>query len=283
MRSKRLDGVISPHQSCRKWPSLLGESVVMAPVSKKSIRVWLSAFVLVMGLAGIPSSMAAGVEGDYLYKVSLVRAAPGKLLELIEMIKANQPAGREDEAGDLGPFVMRHSQGDQWDLLLMYPAGDYGRYFAEERNVARAAASAFRTRFNALAAFKEDMFAFGPELDLVRSAFAENGLYHVEIFNALPGKHEELLEERRMENAYLIGIGKRPNMIWRVDQGSDADSFTIGFYTSLQDYAAPAAVTDSEERNRIAIEAGFEGREYIGTYLRELISRHHDTLAVSVH
>lgn len=254
----------------------------MVAVSKKALRFWLSAFGVVMGLAGIPASTAAGVEGDYLYKVSLVRAAPGQLLELIEMIKADQPAGREDEAGDPGPFIMRHSQGDQWDLLLMYPAKDYSSYFAEERNVARAAASAFRTRFDALVAFREDMFAFGPELDLVRSAFAENVFYHVEIFNALPGKHEALLEERRMENAYLIGIGKKPNMIWRVDQGSDADSFTIGFYTSLQDYASPAAVTDSEERNRMAIEAGFEGRDFIGTYLRELISSHHDTLAVSV-
>jgi len=255
----------------------------MVPVSKNAVRVWLSAIVVVVGLAGIPASMAAGVEGDYLYKVSLVRAAPGRLLELIKMIKAEQPAGREDKAGDLGPFVMRHSQGDQWDLLLMYPAEDYSSYFAEERNVARAAANGFRTRFDALVAFRADMFAFGPELDLVRSAFAKNVFYHVEIFNALPGKHEELLEERRMENAYLIGIGKRPNMIWRVDQGSDADSFTVGFYASLQDYASPAAVTDSEEQNRIAIEAGFEGREFIGAYLRELISSHHDTLAVSVH
>ena len=80
----------------------------MVPVSQKAIRVWLWAFVLVMGLAGIPASMAAGVEGDYLYKVSLVRAAPGKLLELIELIKANQPAGHEDEAGDPGPFQSQY-------------------------------------------------------------------------------------------------------------------------------------------------------------------------------
>lgn len=255
----------------------------MISATKQQALNYVLALLVSLAALGSSSVFASEVEGDYLYKVSLVRAAPGRLLELIKMIKAEQPAGREDKAGDLGPFVMRHSQGDQWDLLLMYPAEDYSSYFAEERNVARAAANGFRTRFDALVAFRADMFAFGPELELVRSAFAKNVFYHVEIFNALPGKHEELLEERRMENAYLIGIGKRPNMIWRVDQGSDADSFTVGFYTSLQDYASPAAVTDSEEQNRIAIEAGFEGREFIGTYLRELISSHHDTLAVSVH
>jgi hypothetical protein len=263
--------------------TLLGEGAVMIRVSMKLVRNCLSPLVLAIGAAVIPGDLTASeIEGDYLYKVSLVRAAPGQLLELIELIKTNQPAGEKDEAGDLGPFMMRHSQGDQWDILLMYAAGDYASYFAEKRNLARAAASTFRTRFDALAAFREDMFAFGPGLDTVRVAFAENDFYHVEIFNARPGKHEDLLEERRMENTYLINIGRRANMIWRVDQGSDADSFTIGFYKSLQDYAAPAKVTDSEERNRIAIAAGFKGRDFIGIYLRELISSHHDTLAVRV-
>lgn len=247
----------------------------------QSVRRWRLGLLIVLGLVWPAGLWAAEVEGEYLYKVSLVRAAPGKLLALVDLIKTRQPVGETDAAGDLGPFMMRHSQGDQWDLLLMYPADDYAIYFAEDRNAARAA-SDFRARFDSLTAFREDMFTFGPALETVQSAFTENDFYHVEIFNALPGKHEELLEERRMENAYLINIGIRPNMIWRVDQGSDADSFTIGFYKSLQEYAAPSKVTDPEEKNRIAIAAGFEGRNFIGTYLRELISSHHDTLAVSV-
>ena len=44
-------------------------------------------------------------------------------------------------------------------------------------------------------------------------------------------------------------------------------------------YHKPNLVFD-EDANRLAIAAGFEGRAYIGTYLRELISTHQDTLAL---
>ncbi|MEE8371094.1 MAG: hypothetical protein V3R73_03030, partial [Sphingomonadales bacterium] len=171
---------------------------------------------------------------------------------------------------------------DQWDLLLMFPAGDYPTYFSKVRVEQRAAAFALKREIDKLAAFREDMFAFGPDLETVTGLFKDYDFYHVEIFNALPGKHGELLDERRMENTYLEALGIRPNQIWVVDQGSDADSFTIGFYTSLLEYATPPKDIAPEEKNRLAIEAGFEGRSFIGTYLRELISAHHDTLAVSV-
>lgn len=242
-----------------------------------------AALILFAVVASTWPVIAAEVEGDYLYKVSLVRATPGTLLELIDLIKANQPAGRKDAAGDEGAFLLRHSQGDHWDLMLIYPIESYGVYFSEERVRTRSERLAgYRSSFRALTAFREDMYAYGPDLSIVRRAFRENDFYHVEIFNALGGKHEELLEERRMENAYLEGIGKKANLIWRVDQGSDADIFTIGFYGSLEDYASPGSVTNREEKDRIAISAGFEGRRFIGSYLRELISAHHDTLAISI-
>ncbi len=67
----------------------------------------------------------------YLYRTLLVRAAPGDLLEVIDLYKARMPV--QDAAGDARPFIMRHSQGDQWDLLLLFPMGSFSEYYSAER------------------------------------------------------------------------------------------------------------------------------------------------------
>jgi len=54
--------------------------------------------------------------------------------------------------------------------------------------------------------------------------------------------------QRRKENKYLVSTGQTPNMIF----------------------------------HRAAIAAGFKGLSDLSFYLRSLISRHHDTLAVKV-
>jgi hypothetical protein len=63
-----------------------------------------------------------------------------------------------------------------------------------------------------------------------------------------------------------------------VHGGGDADVITIGFYDSLQEFARPSKLS-SEQRNELAIQAGFKGNDDISPYLRTLISSHHDTLA----
>src|SRR3954471_442695 len=73
--------------------------------------------------------LAAG--NPYLYKATLVQAAPGKLLELIDLYKARAAASQA--AGDEAPLWMRHSQGDHWDLMLLYPMGSYADFYRPER------------------------------------------------------------------------------------------------------------------------------------------------------
>src|SRR5689334_13155162 len=68
---------------------------------------------------------------SYLYKTKLLQAAPGKLLDLIELQKALLTEYRN--AGDEQPLMMRHSQGDRWDLLLMVPMKSYADYYSPER------------------------------------------------------------------------------------------------------------------------------------------------------
>lgn len=241
--------------------------------------------ILVLGfqLATAAFAQAGPLEGTYLYRVSTVRAAPGFLDELIAAYEQEISVSRAE--GEPTSMVMRHSQGDHWDLLLIYPMKSFADYYGAQRMQLRSKAAekreAIDKRLGALISFQADTYAYGPSLSVVRNAHAGADLFHIEMFHALPGKKQALLEQRRMENRYLTATGQRANVIFDVATGTDVDVFTIGFHPSLMAFAKPAPVTNSEAEAAAAA-AGFESRSTIGTYLRELISRHHDTLAVSI-
>jgi hypothetical protein len=243
-------------------------------------------FSLLVILSGLPVfASAEKLEGDYLYKVTTIRAATGALAELLEWEAQLQASGYFDEAGQERPLLMRHSQGDQWDLLVIAPMQSWTDYHSAASTKKRRDASAQHAELiaagQALFAFYEDHFAHGPPWAIVKSAYAANDFFHIEMFNAAPGKADELLEQRRMENTYLEATGQTPNMIFRRAAGSDVDVFTIGFHPSFEAFAAPADVT-VEEKERQAKAAGFKGLSDLSFYLRSLISGHHDTLAVKV-
>ena len=223
--------------------------------------------------------LAAAETTQELYRVSTLRAAPGALLEVIALYADADAAGHWQRSGDAAPMLMRHSQGDQWDLLVLQPLGSYADYYARKRIDARAAAGALDDALEALVVFREDLLAWGPPREQVESAYRDNGFYHIEMFAALAGKHAALLHQRQIENDYLVAIKGKPNLIFVGDQGSDVDVLTIGFYPSIVEFAAPAPVSDAEAE-AAAKAAGFKGRAFIGTYLRELLASHHDTLAV---
>jgi hypothetical protein len=70
---------------------------------------------LLLALAATPQAAFAQSQPQptYLYKTSLVQAAPGKLLELIDAYKKIFTEETK-VAGDATPLWMRHSQGDRW-------------------------------------------------------------------------------------------------------------------------------------------------------------------------
>jgi hypothetical protein len=217
---------------------------------------------------------------SYLYKAKLVQAAPGKLLEVIDLLKAVQTASRE--AGDEQPLLMRHSQGDHWDLLSLIPMKTYEDYYRSERMARRAAAlRQIQTRLDELVAWQEDVLVYGPPVAELRETFSASGFFHVEMFDALAGKQSELFKEREMENGYLKMLKRPENFIFVRDQGAAWDLFTIGAYRDLKHFAESAAIPETEQ-DAAAKAAGFEAANRIGPYLRTLISSHHDTLAVSV-
>lgn len=240
---------------------------------------------LLFALSFAPAVSAEEREGDYLYKVSAIRAAPGDFEDFIGWTEDVAASGFFEKYGEAPPMLMRHSQGDQWDILKIEPMESWAAYYStsrdrRHRNAVKEHAELL-SKGEKLVAFQEDHFAYGPPLAVIQEAHAQNDFYHIEMFRAAPGKASELLKQRRMENAYLESTGQTTNMIFRRAAGSDIDVFTIGYHESLEAFAAPSAASD-EEKETAAKAAGFKDRGDISFYLRKLISGHHDTLAVKV-
>lgn len=227
------------------------------------------------------------LEGDSLYRVWTLRAAPGDLLEVIDRLRGRMPVWTEALGAE--PLMMRHSQGDQWDLLVLFPWGSSEQHYSaaalEHRRRAATASggaeAAFVEQLLPLLSWQQDWWAHGvAPVELARRA-RDAGLFHVEMFLALPGQRATLLQQRRMENDYLRHIGWQQNLIFSRVGGAPWDSATIGFYRDLKEFAASVDVP-AEREEEAAKAAGFEGAGFIGSYLRSLIAEHHDTLAVAI-
>ena len=212
--------------------------------------------LILLSLTAVGSAQPPVLEGDQLYRVSTVRAAPGAFSELLEWAESENKERF---------YVARHSQGDHWDLMFIIPL--------ESLNLDNVLSPV-----ESMIAFREDTFAYGPGIDALARSYASNRLIHIEMFAALPGKKTELLEQRRMENAYLASTGQVENMIFDSVAGSDIDVFTIGFHKDLSAFAS-AGPKSAEAGEEAAKAAGFKDRADLSFYLRSLIASHHDTLA----
>jgi hypothetical protein len=237
----------------------------------------MTAFAL---LALLPM-FAAAPPPTYLYRTELVQATPGKLLELIDLYKkALYPNWF---AGDEPPLMIRHSQGDRWDLLRLVPMKSYVDYYKAERVAAREreGMAEWVAKVRDDIAWEEDILVYGPPVDMLRKSFAAGGLFHVEMFESLPGKHHALYHEREMENAYSAALGQPENFVFVRDQGAAWDLFSIGVFRDIKHFASSADATP-EAQAAAAKAAGFSSPSDIGPYLRTLIQLHRDTLAVAI-
>jgi hypothetical protein len=234
-------------------------------------------------------SLALGLvqpDTSYLYRTQLLRAAPGTLLEVIEAFTERTAVY---QASDGAPFIMRHRQGDQWDLLLLFPMESFPTYYSAERIARRERAAAasgvsepeFATRIATLVSRREEVYVLGPPLEEVSRSLGEGTLYHIEMFLALPDKRDALFREREMENAYLVELDRPQNLIFTRTGGAAWDLFTVGVYRDYTHFAASDLIPDDREE-AAALAAGFAGASYISSYLRTLIQYHQDTLAGAV-
>jgi len=247
-----------------------------------------------IALAGGVSAAASEVTSPppstkpvYLYRTTFIRAAPGKLLDLIALYKDRLAV--IEKSGDARPFWWRHTQGDQWDLMILTPMGSYTEYYAKARVAKRQKAAdasglteeAFAGKLDTCSSWKEDVYVMGPALEFVRKAFEGTAYYHIEIMVSLPGKQAELYKEREMENVYGVAGGRPYNMIFVRESGASWDIYTLGCYRDLQHWAAPSPLS-KDEREAAAKKAGFAGADAIGPYMRTLIDFHRDTMGVAI-
>ncbi|HYL93427.1 MAG TPA: hypothetical protein VEW69_09750, partial [Alphaproteobacteria bacterium] len=235
--------------------------------------------LIVLAATVIPAGAASGT---YLYRIQLVQAAPGKMLELVDLY--GKQSAILAAGGDSAPFLMRHSQGDHWDLMLIYPMGSYSEFYKPERVAQRqkAAQSApgLASQIQQDIAWQQDLFVYGTPLEPLKAAFTGARFYHIEMIRALPGKQAELFKEREMESAYSKYLGRPELFIFVRDQGAPWDVVSIDFYRDIKHYAEAADIP-AEKQQAAARAAGFESAEQIGPYFRTVLADHHDTLAVA--
>jgi hypothetical protein len=281
-----LPSIIGGHSMlCPYESKAMKETIMLDRMQLLATRAVIAIFILIkLG----PAAKAAASE-DYLYRAEMVRAAPGKIVELIDLYKAQ--AAIAEAGGDAVPFWMRHSQGDQWDLLLLYPMKSYTDYYSAERvtrrKKAEASAPDLAKRIQQDISWQEDVFVYGPAIEAVSAAFADADFYHVEMLHALPGRQADLYHEREMESAYAKAIGRPELFIFVRDQGAAWDVISIDLYRDLQHYAGctrggTCDAVPPEKQLAAARAAGFTDANQIGPYLRSVIAYHHDTLAVAV-
>jgi len=239
--------------------------------------------IVTTGAAQAPQPAAA----PELYRFVLIQAAPGRLLDLIDLYKKRLPVIAA--GGDELPYIVRHSQGDRWDLLVIYPSGSFTSYYSAERMRRRDAAATasgvsgeqFARQFYDLVSWHEDVYVEGPPLAAFREYVKDLGLLHLEMFQALAGKRDLLIEERKMESAFNRARSRPEALLFTHEQGAAWDVITLDGFRNWRHYAEsetiPAEVSDAAARK-----AGFANPDAIGPYLRSLIALHHDTLATPV-
>jgi hypothetical protein len=243
--------------------------------------------VVVAGPAAAQSSAAAAAAPQTLYRLQMLQAAPGRLLELIDVVKKH--AGLAVAGGEAAPVIMRHSQGDHWDLAVLWPMDDWTTYYGQSRMAKREAAAKASGRalpdvereLDPLVSWHEDLYMRGPSVEALRAHVKDMNLLHYEMMQALPGKREALIEERRMENAFNRNRGRGETLIFVREAGSDWDVVTLGVYRNWTQYAESDLIS-RETSDEAARKAGFTGADGVGPYMRTLISTHRDTLGPQV-
>ena len=222
-----------------------------------------------------------------LYKFVMIQAAPGKLPDLLAAYRDRAPVMAVN--GDEPPVVVRHSQGDRWDLLVIYPIGSFTTFYSAERMARRDAAgkasgvtnAAFQERLYQSIAWHEDVFVWGPPLAELRAYVASATLAHVEMMQAMAGQHEALTRQRHMESAFNVNRGRPRLLVFTHQEGAAWDVITLDAWKDWRQYGE-AQMVAPDVSDAAAKKAGFANADAVGVAMRSLINSHHDTLGTFV-
>jgi hypothetical protein len=248
----------------------------------------LTAAILVAAAGPARAQAGAAAAPQVLYRMQLLQAAPGRLLELIDVVKKHSALAAA--GGEATPLIMRHSQGDHWDLAVLWPLGEWDAYYSQARGAKREAAARasglpaaadIERQLDPLVSWHEDLYMRGPSVEALRAHVKDMGLLHYEMMQALPGRRDALIEERKMENAFNRNRGRGETLIFVREAGAAWDVVTLGVYRNWTQYAE-SDVIPKDTNDEAARKAGFTDAGGVGPYMRTLISTHRDTLGPPV-
>jgi len=231
--------------------------------------------LLLPGTSGYAQS-AADAEQRGEYRVTTLRAAPGKWVAMKALIEGQGEAGAADQSGRIASYRMRHAQGAQWDFMLIQPIEGLHPYFSAE---VQALEADFRKAIAELADFEEDWFVEGPAHATLKQAYPAAGAFLIEMFRARAGMQQALFDSRVKENRFLAKIDTPTNFVFSGRIGADWDVMTIGFYRDFAHWGSAGNEHSAEAQEQAAREVGYESVGELAPGLRELLTQHNDTLA----
>lgn len=241
-------------------------------------------------LAMLPAVVSAQVDvppRPELYKFVMIQAAPGKLPDLLAAYRDRAPVMAVN--GDEAPIVVRHSQGDRWDLLVIYPIGSFTTFYSAERMARRDAAgkasgvtnAAFQERLYQFIAWHEDVFVWGPPLAELRAYVQGKSVAHLEMLQAMAGQHDALTRQRHMESAFNVNRGRPRLLVFTHQEGAAWDVITLEAWSDWRQYGE-AQMVAADVSEAAAKKAGFASADAVGVAMRSLINTHHDTLGTFI-
>ena len=231
--------------------------------------------LLLPGTSGYAQS-AADAEPRGEYRVTMLRAAPGKWVAMKALIEGQGEAGVADQNGRIASYRMRHAQGAQWDFMLIQPIEGLHPYFSAE---VQALEADFRHAIAELADYKEDWFVEGPAHATLKQAYPAAGAFLIEMFRARAGMHQALFDSRVKENRFLAKIDTPTNFVFSGHIGADWDVMTIGFYRDFAHWGTAGKEHAAAAQEQAARDVGYSGVAELAPGLRELLTQHQDTLA----
>ncbi len=249
----------------------------------RRLSLFLFAVLAVLRAPLLDAAQQRPAPADELYRFVMIQAAPGRLPDLLAVYQERAPV--ITAGGDELPIIVRHSQGDRWDVIVIYPSGSFTEYYSRERVAKREAAAnasgvsteAFAKKFYDLVSWHEDVYVTGPPLAELRAYLKDRTLAHFEMMQALAGKRDELVKERQMESVFNVERGLPAMLLFTHEQGAAWDVITLDAWRDWRQYGE-MQTTPADVAAAAAKKAGFASPDAVSVYMRTLISTHHDTL-----
>lgn len=200
-----------------------------------------------------------------LYHIHISKAAPGKLTQLIDAYK-NGPAPAADEP-QVSPIILRHRDGDEWDLITITPLG---KQVTLSANAPPQATQDYFQRVGPLSDWHSDTFVVGPSWAIVQKALVVtkgDPVYTVTDYRSLPGHRAELRQV--LDRGAQDTPGR--NVLFSHVEGASWNFLIVTRYDSWAEMGAPPPQPA----------AGAAPQDQ-GLAMRDHLAVHHDTIAVYV-